>query len=150
MKKTILVIWLILVSLACWSVDIFRGTDATPTWDAVILMTDGTPISPADTVAYEIYISPVADYLNPSVPFPQDPAQHTLLAEVFTLFYNVIIPQDGQIYAIAVRTVLYIDGGPIIEYSSLNWSYENGVFTPNPFLYQGLLSPKPPEGLNRE
>jgi hypothetical protein len=150
MKRSLLIVVLVLVSLACWGVDIFRGTDATPTWDPVTLMTDGTPISPADTVAYEVYISPVADYLNPSVPFPQDPAQHTLLSEVFVESYTLAIPQDGQVYAIAIRTALYIDGGPTIEYSTLNWSYENGVFTPNPFLYQGLQAPKPPEGLSRE
>lgn len=149
MKKLFAIFLVMLLAVACWSIDIFRGTEATPTWDAVTTMADGTPVAPTDTVAYEVYMSPVPDPQNPSVEFPQDAAQHTFLGGTNQLELLISIPQDGQVYAIAVRTVL-TDENANVFYSVLNWSYENGEWTPNPFLYQGSQNPKAPKTLQRD
>ena len=149
MKKLFAVFLVMLLAVACWSIDIYRGTQFTPAWDAVTTMVDGTPIAPTDTVSYEVYYSPVADPGNPSVQDPQNPAAHTFYGATTALEIVFDVPQDGQVYAIAVRAVL-VDELAQTFYSTLNWSYENGELTPNPFLYQQSGNPASPKGLNRD
>ena len=148
MKKLFIIGLMLILTMGCWGIDIFRGTEQTPTWFAVTEMDDGTPVSPTDSISYEIYMSPVADPDNPSVPNPQDVSQHIFVGSTVALDFTVAVPQDGICYAIAIRTVL-IDEDLETHYSGLNWSFENGEWTPNPFLYQGKRNPKRPKGLNR-
>ena len=149
MKKLFAIGLVLLLAAACWSIDIYRGTQFTPAWDAVTEMADGSPIAPTDTISYELYYSPVVDPGNPSVLDPQNPLAHTFYGATDQLELVFDVPQDGQFYAIAVRAVL-VDELSQTFYSALNWSYENGDLTPNPFLYQQSGSPASPKGLSRD
>ncbi|KKK81417.1 hypothetical protein LCGC14_2813660 [marine sediment metagenome] len=116
---------------------------ATLNWDAVIELTDNTPIGPGDVIEYEVYRTsyPVID--------GQNPAAHTLEGTVSSTSLAINVPNDGVAYAYGVRTKLTTDGGATVLYSPINWSDVDGLSTPNPFLYRHpqTVSPKAPQGL---
>jgi hypothetical protein len=130
MKKWLLIILLCLPLLLGQTVQ--YTNQITIEWDAV---TDTGAIS------YEVYFAPypVAD--------PQNVDTLTFVEETALLESTVTFATEGK-YAVGVRTKKVIDGETL--FSEVNWSYENGVNTPNPFIVGFFTPPVAPENLRSQ
>ena len=73
-----------------------------------------------------------------------DPGAHTLVLETTDTEAGITFPSEGK-YAVGVRTKKSIDGQEL--FSEINWSYENGEMTPNPFIVGYYTSPAAPVNL---
>jgi hypothetical protein len=83
------------------------------------------PVSDSGAISYEVDVSPYP-VLN-----PLDPGAHTLVLETTETVAVVTFQAEGK-YAVGVRTKKSIDGEKL--FSEINWSHENGVITPDPFI----------------
>ena len=143
--KRIFIVFVLATLVVCGFVaqTIYYTDQATLNWDAVIELTDNTPIGPGDVIEYEVYRTsyPVID--------GQNPAAHVIEGTVSSTSLAINVPNDGVSYAYGVRTRLTTDGGATVLYSPINWSDVDGLSTPNPFLYRHpqTVSPKAPQGL---
>lgn len=109
--------------------EVYYANQITVAWD---------PVSDSGAISYEVYMSsyPVVD--------PLDPGAHILVLETTATEAVVTFPVEGK-YAVGVRTKKSIDDEEL--YSEINWSYENGVNTPNPFIVGYYISPAAPVNL---
>jgi hypothetical protein len=122
---------LLVVVLAFGQTPIYTN-QVTVAWDEV------APLEPSDVIAYEVFRSPF-----PITGDRQDPADHESLGELTPTSMSITFAVEGD-YVIGVRTVRMVSGGEIV-YSDINWSDENGEFTPNPFIvkfYKAIQRPK--------
>ena len=109
--------------------EVYYANQVTVAWD---------PVIDSGAISYEVYISPypVVDTL--------DPGAHTLVLETAATEAVVTFQAEGK-YAVGVRTKKLIDGEEL--YSEINWSYENGAMTPNPFIVGYYTGPAAPVNL---
>lgn len=118
-----LLLILLLVTPFLFAQEVHYANQVTVAWDSV---------SPPGTVSYQVFVAtyPVVD--------PQNPGAHDLQVETEATEATVTFPAEGK-YAIGVRTKKLIDGE--ILYSEINWSFENGESTPNPFIVGHYIPP---------
>lgn len=144
--KRLFMTLLLFIGLLAYSQQIIYLNDATLAWDAVTELSTGDPIPITDTVEYELYEStyPVDD--------PQNPAAHNFVALTALTQYDVTILQDSVEHAYGIRTKLTTDGETTILFSDINWSFTDGLATPDPFLYRApsIDRPKLPMGLRTQ
>ena len=133
MKKVILGIVFSMLMAGGASQEIIRSNSVTAEWDAVLPMG-------GDEISYEIYLAwyPVLDRQNPSA--------HTLLGVVPLMTFDVGFSVEGT-FAMGVRAVRYIIATDDYLCSDINWSDQNGAWTPNPFVLRYYASPVIPENL---
>lgn len=127
MKKVLLIILFCLPPLM--GQEVYYANQVTVEWD---------PVSDSGVFSYQVYVSP---YL---VVNPLDPGAHTLLFETTATEAVVTFQAEGK-YAVGVRTKKSIDGEEL--FSDINWSYENGATTPNPFIVECYTGPAAPINL---
>jgi hypothetical protein len=96
------------------------------------------PVLDSGAYSYEVNVSPYP-VLN-----PQDPGAHTLVLETTATEAVVTFQAEGK-YAIGIRARKSIDGEEL--YFEINWSYENGALTPNPFIVGYYTGPDVPVNL---
>ncbi len=99
------------------------------------------PVSDSGVISYQVYVSPYP------VVGPLDPGAHFLVLETTETDAVVTVQAEGK-YAVGIRTKKSIDGEEL--YSEINWSYENGVNTPDPFIVGYYIRPDAPVNLNAE
>lgn len=92
------------------SQQLYIGPTHTITWDAVT--------APQGIVSYEIWLD--------------DNGTEIFVEEITATTYTVDIMAYENILNIGVKTLLTI--GINTESSAINWSHENGVYTPIPFV----------------
>jgi hypothetical protein len=133
MKKIILfiLIFFVLIGFA-YSFEWRPANQGTVAWDAVTTLSDGNPIPATDTVKYKIYLR---DELN----------QITENQETDATSATISFSVEGK-YHIGVSTMRY-KGAEKLGESGINWSNENGEYTPNPFGFMFYLAPATPVGL---
>lgn len=116
MKKLIILIALLLIMSVGFSQQLYIGPTHTITWDAVI--------APQGIVSYEIWLD--------------DNGTEIFIEEITATTYMVDITAYENVLNIGVSTLLTIGTDPPIK-SIINWSNENGVYTPIPFeLWQAV------------
>ncbi|MBA7582873.1 hypothetical protein ES708_24811 [subsurface metagenome] len=109
--------------------EVYYANQVTVEWD---------PVSDSGAISYEVYVSPYP------VVNPLDPGAHTLVLETTATEAVVTFQTEGK-YAVGVRTKRSIDGEAL--YSEINWSYKNGVNTPDPFIVGYYTGPAAPVNL---
>ena len=129
MKKIILLILLMIPFLIAQQAVYDNVVDIA--WDAVAPDV-GT------TITYEIFYAPF-----------QNQSSYTVVGETASLEYTISIADAGD-WVVGIRTVRTIDATGQRQYSPINWSHENGAWTPDPFYlrYYGP-SPDAPANLRR-
>jgi len=90
------------------------------------------PVVDSGAISYQVYISPYP------VVDPLDPDAHMLVSETTSTQAVVTFSGEGK-FAIGVRTKKEFEGETL--YSDINWSFENGESTPNPFIVGRYLPP---------
>jgi len=128
--KKLLILFIFMIPFLLGQQVIYDNT-VTIAWDAV------APIE-GSTITYEVAYAPLNDIGNV-----------TIIAETALLEYDVTVMTSVDT-VVGVRTIQTIDSNGQIFFSSWNWSHENGLATPNPFIlrpaYQG---PDAPANLRR-
>lgn len=109
MKKLILIVFLLLAMVG-YSQQLFIGPEHTITWDAVTV--------PQGIVSYEIWLD--------------DSGTEIFIEEIIATTYTIDITAHENVLNVGVKTLLTI--GINTESSEINWSDENGVYTPIPFV----------------
>jgi hypothetical protein len=127
MKKMLLIILLCLPLFM--GQEVYYSNQFTVAWD---------PVIDSGAISYEVHVSPYP------VVDPLDPGAHTLVLETPATEAVVTFQAEGR-YAIGVRTKKSIDGEEL--FSEINWSSENGVHTPNPFIVGYYVGPAAPVNL---
>jgi hypothetical protein len=127
MKKVLLIILFCLPLLI--GQEVYYGNQVTVEWDSV---------SDSGAISYQVYVSPYP------VVAPQDPGAHTFVLETTETEAVVTFKAEGK-YAVGVRTKKSIDGEEL--FSEINWSLENGVNTPDPFIVGYYVGPAAPLNL---
>jgi hypothetical protein len=107
--------------------EVYYANQVTVAWDPVIA---------TGTVSYEVFIAPFP------VPADLDTGPLNLVLETASTEAVVTFPEEGK-YIIGIRTKKSIDGD--VLYSDINWSHENGIATPNPFILGYYAPPDVPE-----
>ncbi len=110
MKKLILII-LLFLAMVGYSQQLYIGPTHTITWDAVI--------APQGVVSYEVWLD--------------NNGTEIFIEEITATTYTVDITAYENVLNIGVATLLTIGTDPPIK-SIINWSNENGVYTPIPFV----------------
>lgn len=93
------------------SQQLYIGPTHTISWDAVT--------APQGVVSYEIWLD--------------DNGTEIFVEETTTTIYTVDITAYENVLNIGVKTVITIGTDPP-KMSGINWSHENGVYTPVPFV----------------
>jgi len=129
MKKIILLILLMIPFLIAQQAVYDNVVDIA--WDSVASEV-GT------TITYEVFYAPL-----------QTQSSYTVVGETSETVYTISIADAGD-WVVGIRTVRTIDATGERQYSPINWSHENGAWTPNPFYlrYYGP-SPDAPANLRR-
>ena len=109
--------------------EVYYANQVTVGWD---------PVSDSGAISYEVYVSPYP------VVNPLDPGAHILVVETTATEAVVTFQAEGK-YAVGVRTKKSIEGEEL--FSEINWSYENGAMTPNPFIVGYYIGPAAPVNL---
>lgn len=135
--KVAIVVLLMLAAVVAWSQQTIYTNQVTIEWDAV------APIEPDDVIAYEIFRSPY-----PITVDRQDPLLHESLGQVSPTNAVISFTVEGS-YVLGVRTIRELQGGDIV-FSEINWSDENGVATPVPFVIRYLRAISAPVGLRHQ
>lgn len=132
MKKWPVLFVLLLVLPLLYAQEVHYVNQISVAWD---------PVSSTGEITYEVFYSsyPVVD--------PLDFDAHVLVVETPTPTAVITFSEEGK-YAIGVRTKKVIDGE--ILYSDMNWSYENGLSTPNPFIVVYYVPPDAVLNLRRQ
>lgn len=125
MKSTFIKILIVLFLIAPFLIaqEVHYANQVTVAWD---------PVSDTGTITYEVFITPYP------IVDPQNPGAHNLVGETAATDYTITFQTEGK-YAVGIRTKKSIDGE--IFYSDINWSDENGVYTPNPFILGYYIPP---------
>jgi len=151
MKRLFAIGLVLLLAATCVTAQTVHYRDtATLAWDAVVQTNvqvgidgEGEPVvEEVQAIEYEVF----------RTPYPvADRSSGTLLGMTSLLEFDITIPDDDQAYAYGVRTV-YTTVAATVVYSEINWSDQNGEWTPDPFLYARLARVLrwPPKGLSRE
>ena len=139
MKKILFLTICIIFIFACTTAQtIHYLTEADISWEAVTILSDGSPIFAEDTILYEVWLRDTAFIV-------------TLLMTVSTTTYHLVLP-GLDTYIVGIKTKRIAQGGEV-TYSGINWSDMNGVYTPIPFVYahpSQQIPPKAPLGLSTE
>lgn len=106
---------------------------ATVYYDVVPVAWDGIAPIAGSTLTYEVF----------RAPFGNENAKE-LMGETVDFEYSVSIDGAGE-WIVGVRTVETRGGQKF--YSVINWSHENGIFTPNPFIVRRPSTLPAPTGL---
>ena len=120
-KLMIFLIVILMITLSIgYSQQLYIGPEHTITWDAIT--------APQGIVSYEIWLD--------------DNGTEIFVDEVTMPPYTVDITAYENVLNIGVITLLTIGTNPSIK-SAINWSHENGVHTPIPFvLWQAVAKVK--------
>ena len=127
MKKVLLIILFCLPLLM--GQEVYYANQVTVEWD---------PVIDSGAISYQVYVSPYP------VVNPLDPGAHTLVLETTEAEAVVTFQAEGK-YTVGIRTKKSIDGEEL--FSEINWSYENGVNTPDPFIVGYYSDPAAPVNL---
>ena len=119
--KVLIVLFLIAPFLIAQ--EVHYANQVTVAWDQV---------SDTGTISYEVFVAPYP------LPDPLDLGTLDPPIETTALEATVSFSIEGS-FTVGVRTKKSIDGE--ILYSDINWSFENGVNTPNPFIVGYYIPP---------
>jgi len=109
--------------------EVYYANQVTVEWD---------PVSDSGAISYEVYVSPY-----PVVKL-LDPVAHTFVLETTETEAVVTFQAEGK-YAVWVRTKKSIDVEEL--FSEIDWSHENGVMAPTPFIVGYYTDPAAPVNL---
>ncbi len=127
MKKLIIIL-LIMLPLLIGQV-VIRQSSIDITWKASAAIV-------GSTITYEVVRAPVGDKVNLEI-----------VGETATIDYTIsFISNEGE-WVVGVRSVRTVDSNGVRVLSAINWSDENGVFTPDPFIVRWYAPADVPEDL---
>ncbi len=144
MKKYLLIILALLLSVLVSSQVIYYRDTVTLQWDDVTTDINGNPLLPEDTISYEVYIY---DSLFQGI-IPDQTISNLIYIGETTSNELEIIFSSRKNWVAGVRSKV-VDGSGAVCYSHIAWSYDAEVVYDIPFLYAplGLLLPKSPRRL---
>lgn len=116
MKKLILILFM-LIAMVGFTQQLYIGPTHTISWDAVT--------APQGIISYEIWLD--------------DNGTEIFVEEITAPIYTVDITAYENILNIGVVTLLTIGTDSPIK-SAINWSNENGIYTPIPFVLWQAVS----------
>lgn len=125
--KKMFAILLIMLPLLLGQV-IVRQQSVDITWDAHVPMFDSV-------ITYEIVLAPVGNKGN-----------YIIFEETVLITSTPMVPSEGE-WVVGVRAVRTINSNGERSVGPINWSDENGVFTPDPFIIQWYAAPDAVENL---
>lgn len=136
MKKVVLAILFAMLAVCGIGQEVIFDNSVTAAWDAVLPMG-------GDEISYEIYLAsyPISER--------QNPIAHTLLGVTPLTAFDVAFSVEGT-FAVGVRAMRRIIATDDYLYSDINWSDQDGVGTPNPFVLRYFASPAMVENLRLE
>ncbi len=108
---------------------IIRQSSVDITWNAVAVIL-------GSTITYEIVRAPVGNK-----------AGVIIVGEIATIDYTISFLGNEGNWVVGVRSVRTVDSNGERVLSAINWSDENGVFTPNPFTIRWYAPADVPEDL---
>ena len=103
--------------------EIHWANQATVGWDEVV------PLDAEDIITYRLYT--------------QLGSTEIMVDEVSALEYTFTFDTEG-IYTVGVQAVRNHTNGDPEQVSIINWSDENGVWTPSPFVFGYYIAPDAP------
>ena len=110
----------------------------TVAWDAVEKCAESTCwVKPEDSLKYAVYTK-----VLPS-------GEPVLLGEQDNLSAVITFEAEGR-YIVGVSAVRYVAGDNERIETNINWSDENGEYTPNPFGGKYYIVGDPPKNLHRQ
>lgn len=124
----------------CEAVTWHKLGEADVQWDVVVTLDNGDPIPAGVTVKYRVYLAPEGDKPNLS-----------LLGETDQLEFTIGVPGEG-LWIAGVSAVRYemVDGVLTeINESEINWSDEDGEWTPEPFGFDFHFELRSPKNLHK-
>lgn len=110
MKKLLLIVFLLL-AIVGYSQQLFIGPEHTISWDPVV--------APQGVVSYEIWLD--------------NNGTEIFVEEITATTYTVDITAYENVLNVGIKTLLTVGTNPPVG-STINWSNENGVYTPIPFV----------------
>lgn len=115
----ILSLFLALPTLA-FSQEWITANQTTITWDAVTTLSDGTPLSGNDTIAYTIYLSnAITD------PDKDNPAEIDTIEDTQKI---ITLVNEGQ-YFVGLKSIRKLADGTVVGESDIGWSDDPTVAT---------------------
>ena len=133
-KWRVFLITLVIVLIAAWAF----AQQVIPTNQITIVWNESDSVSTLPgTYSYEVFSMP--ETLDRTVE-----TNWVAVGEVSVLTSTVTFTVEGK-HIVGVRTKRVLADGVTVLYSPVNWSDENGVNTPNPFVvFYGINPSEPP------
>ncbi len=125
--KKLIVLLLVMLPLLLGQV-VIRQSSIDIAWDAHAPMFDSA-------ITYEIVLAPVGDKSN-----------YNIFEETVLITSTIVVVSEGD-WLVGVRTVRTVNLNGERLLSGINWSDENGIFTPIPFFIRWYAAPDVPENL---